>query len=62
MRAEVGLAGGRPASARDDTRGRVLLIAGAAPGGARRGRAAQCAGPARVVDGRCSITLRFFVT
>ena len=30
MRAEVGLAGGRPASARDDTRGRVLLIAGAA--------------------------------
>jgi alpha-1,2-mannosyltransferase len=30
MRAEVGLAGGRPASARDETRGRVLLIAGAA--------------------------------
>ena len=30
MRAEVGLAGGRPANARDDTRGRVLLIAGAA--------------------------------
>ena len=30
MRAEVGLAGGRPASARDGTRGRVLLITGAA--------------------------------
>src|SRR5215469_13341782 len=30
MRAEVGLVGGRPASARDDTRGRVLLITGAA--------------------------------